>query len=110
MRGLFSFTRQVPGSNYAKQRMAETSGGLTSALHQEVFFGIKCTGINSMDEHQLEAFNAGRREGRIDSLEKAVGLLNDDVGKIKKALWMLYGAIALVQFLPEIKSLFAGSP
>jgi hypothetical protein len=30
------------------------------------------------------------------------------VGKLKVAIWMLYGAIALVQFLPELRGFLSG--
>ena len=57
-----------------------------------------------MDEKQLHGYEEGLRDGRIQSLEKTVETLSTDLGKIKTALWMLYGAIALVQFLPTIEN------
>ena len=49
------------------------------------------------------AFEDGVREGRLRSLEASVQALTQDVNKLKVAIWMLYGAIALVQFLPDLK-------
>jgi len=50
------------------------------------------------------SYEEGLRDGQIKSLEKAVEALTTDVSKIKTAVWMLYGAIALVQFLPTLES------
>ena len=49
------------------------------------------------------AYLAGLQEGRLDTLEKTVEELTADVAKLKTAHYMLYGAIALVQFLPAIQ-------
>jgi hypothetical protein len=49
------------------------------------------------------AYLAGIRAGRLDTLEKAVEGLAADVSRLKTAHYMLYGAIALVQFLPSIR-------
>ena len=48
-------------------------------------------------------YSDGLREGRLISLESTVRELTADVSKLKVAIWMLYGAIALVQFLPELR-------
>lgn len=53
-----------------------------------------------MEGHEYEE---GLREGRLASLESAVSNLTKDVNTLKAAIWMLYGAIALVQFLPELE-------
>ena len=53
-------------------------------------------------------FEDGVREGRLRSLENAVKLLTRDVSKLKAAIWMLYGAIALIQILPELRGLIDG--
>ena len=51
-----------------------------------------------------EEYEQGYRDGRIKSLEDAVKELAIDVKKLKMAMYMLYGAIALAQFLfPEIR-------
>lgn len=47
-------------------------------------------------------YEDGIREGRLKSLEDSVSLLTKDVNTLKAAIWMLYGAIALVQFLPQL--------
>ncbi len=63
-----------------------------------------------------DEYEAGRRDGKLSSLEKAVAELTDDVKTLrhdhdaelktlKAALWALYGAIALVQFLPDVLEL-----
>jgi hypothetical protein len=51
------------------------------------------------------AYLAGLREGRLDALEDTVKELTNDVARLKTAHYMLYGAIALVQFLPELRRL-----
>ena len=53
-------------------------------------------------------YHNGLRDGKISSLERAVDALTTDVGKLKVAIWMLYGAIALVQFLPELRGFLSG--
>ena len=53
-------------------------------------------------EHNGEYEN-GLRDGRISSLEKTVREITDDFRKIRIMIWMLYGAIAMVQFLPDLK-------
>jgi hypothetical protein len=50
-------------------------------------------------------FEAGVREGRIKSLEFSVKSLTDDVNVLKKSVWLLYGAIGLVTFLPAIREM-----
>jgi uncharacterized membrane protein len=56
-----------------------------------------------MPENHSSDYEEGLRDGRILSLEKAVNELTVDAKKFKIALYMLYGAIALVQFLPLFK-------
>ena len=48
-------------------------------------------------------YEMGLRDGRIQSLEIAVSELTIDMRKMKILMWMLYGAIGLVQFLPELR-------
>lgn len=55
-----------------------------------------------MADHDYEA---GVRDGKIASLESTVRLLTVDLNKLKVAIYMLYGAIALVQFLPDVRRL-----
>ena len=54
------------------------------------------------NEHNHDYEN-GVRDGRLESLERTVREISDDFKKIKIMIWMLYGAIALVQFLPDLK-------
>ena len=56
----------------------------------------------------MSEYEDGLREGRLKSLEKSVTELTTDVSKLKVAIWMLYGAIALVSFLPDLRGLFNG--
>ena len=50
-------------------------------------------------------YENGVRDGRLSSLEKSVSEIADDFKKIKVMIYMLYGAIALVQLLPELRTL-----
>ena len=54
-------------------------------------------------------YEMGLRDGRIKSLEIVVGELAIDVKKMKLMLWALYGAIGLVQFLPELKDFLSAA-
>lgn len=56
-----------------------------------------------MNDHDRD-YQDGVRDGKIRSLEAAVQGLTVDLNKMKVAIYMLYGAIALVQFLPELKA------
>jgi hypothetical protein len=56
----------------------------------------------------LSEYEDGLREGRLKSLERSVTELSADVSKLKVAIWMLYGAIALVSFLPDLKRIIVG--
>ena len=50
-------------------------------------------------------YEAGLRDGKITSLESTVDKLTKDVSMLNKAVYLLYGAIALVQFiLPLMES------
>lgn len=51
-------------------------------------------------------YEMGVRDGKIESLQKSVEGLIVDMAKMKVALWMLYGAIAMVQFLPSLRGIF----
>ena len=48
-------------------------------------------------------YENGVRDGRINSLEATARETTEDLKKIKIMIWMLYGAIALVQFLPDLR-------
>ena len=50
-------------------------------------------------------YAAGLRDGKIESMEAAVRELTQDVNRLKLAIYALYGAIALVQLLPELKGM-----
>jgi hypothetical protein len=52
------------------------------------------------------SYEDGLREGRIISLEKAVTEITTDLRTLKVSIYMLYGAIALVQFLPDVRRFF----
>lgn len=53
-----------------------------------------------------DPYRDGKRDAQVEALMKAVAELTMDVGKLKMAVYMLYGAIALVQFLPEVAQLW----
>lgn len=53
-------------------------------------------------------YENGLRDGKIRSLEDAVSEIANDFKKLKVAIYMLYGAIALVQFLPDLKGFLSG--
>jgi len=50
-------------------------------------------------------YEMGLRDGKINSLESSVGKIAEDLAKFKVAIYMLYGAIALTQFLPALEGL-----
>jgi len=50
-------------------------------------------------------YEMGLRDGKIASLESSVNKIAEDLGKFKIAIYMLYGAIALTQFLPALEGL-----
>lgn len=54
-----------------------------------------------MGDHS-EDYEQGLRDGRLKSLERAVASISEDLDKLKRALWLLYGALGLVGVLPEI--------
>ena len=58
------------------------------------------------DDHDYED---GLRDGKIISLEKGLKQVQTDLAKFKIAIYMLYGAIALVQFLPELRTFLNGA-
>ena len=59
-----------------------------------------------MPEQNHNTYEDGLREGRLKSLENAVKELTSDMKILKTAIYMLYGAIALVQFLPDLRRIF----
>lgn len=48
-------------------------------------------------------FEAGLREGRLASLEAIVRELTQDVKELKRAQWILIGALAALQAFPLIR-------
>ena len=62
------------------------------------------------EKTETDRYEDGLREGRLQSLETTVKALTEDVSKLKVAIWMLYGAIALVSFLPDIKEVLFSGP
>ena len=58
-------------------------------------------------EHSSE-YEQGKRDGKLASLEKSVSELTSDVKTLKVSVYMVYGAIALVQLLPELRGFFNG--
>ena len=59
--------------------------------------------------HDKYGYEAGLRDGKIRSMETSVLQLTQDVNRLKLAIYALYGAIALVQILPELKGVFGGA-
>ena len=55
-----------------------------------------------MSHSEKEAYEAGMRDGRINALAEDVAALTKDMAYMKNAIYMLYGAIALVSFLPKL--------
>ena len=64
-----------------------------------------------MSDDDSHSYEDGLREGRLVSLEITVKEQSKELDKLKIAIYMLYGAIALVQFLPEVRDFVAnGGP
>ena len=63
-----------------------------------------------MTNMQSEDYQAGLRDGRLESLESTVRELTREMSIIKKSMWMLYGAIGLVGILPKIIEIFTHAP
>lgn len=57
-----------------------------------------------MDKNSDE-YQQGLRDGRMASLEDAVRELAVDMKRMKQLVFSLYGAIALVAFIPELMEL-----
>lgn len=47
-------------------------------------------------------YKDGVRDGKIEALIEDVAALSKDMSYMKNAIYMLYGAIALVNFLPKL--------
>ena len=62
-----------------------------------------------MTEKQNDDYDNGVRDGRLTSLEATARETTEDLKKIKVMIYMLYGAIALVQFLPELRGFISGA-
>jgi hypothetical protein len=58
-----------------------------------------------MDNNNNHDYEMGLRDGKIASLEASVTKIAEDMSKFRIALYMLYGAIAMVQFLPTIEGM-----
>ncbi len=58
------------------------------------------------NKNQSSDYEMGLRDGKIASLEATVSKISEDLAKFKVAIYMLYGAIALMQFLPTIERVF----
>ena len=64
----------------------------------------------SYDLEYTEDYRNGLRDGRLTSLEQSVHEISQDFKKLKVMIYMLYGAIALVQFLPDLKNITHAVP
>ena len=69
-----------------------------------------------MVDAEDEAYNRGKQEVKVESLEKSIWRLEKLVENLTKdvkylmfAVWGLYGAIALIKLLPELKDLLNGA-
>lgn len=67
-----------------------------------------------MTQAEDEAFRRGKQAGQVESLKEAVTKLEKLVEKltsdVKYLMWAvggMYGAIALVKILPELRDLFS---
>ena len=58
-----------------------------------------------MTDTNSEEYQQGVRDGRMISLEAAVTELSIDMKRMKQLVFSLYGAIALVAFIPELLEL-----
>ena len=58
--------------------------------------------MTGFPDHKSEDYLAGLRDGRLESLERTVHEMAKELDMVRKALWMLYGAIALVGVLPKL--------
>ena len=63
-----------------------------------------------MTDSTNHEYDNGLRDGRLTSLERSVAEIATDFKKIKVMIYMLYGAIALVQFLPEVREFLHAVP
>lgn len=68
-----------------------------------------------MSGPEQDEYERGLRDGKMSSLTETVitltadvRSLTKDVDKLKIAIYMLYGAIALVGILPDIKRMILG--
>ena len=62
------------------------------------------------DQQRSHEYEDGVRDGRLASLERTVNEIAADFRKVKVMIYMLYGAIALVQFLPELRGFIGATP
>ena len=61
-----------------------------------------------MDKNS-EDYQQGLRDGRMTSLEAAVAELTIDMRRLKQLVFSLYGAIALVAFIPELLEILSAA-
>jgi hypothetical protein len=72
----------------------------------------------AMDENERRAYEAGVRDGELRSLHERVSTMDREtkagflemtreIGALKKAIWMLYGAIALMGFIVPLMQKWA---
>ena len=62
-----------------------------------------------MESDKDHDYQMGVRDGKIASLEKTVEQIAADLNKFRIAMYMLYGAIAMVQFMPFIERLLTNA-
>ena len=96
-------TRPLPVLSPRPEGFSSFHSGLLPALTRAFLFGSHMDAGNNDHDYQM-----GLRDGKIKSLEESVKQIATDLAKFKVALYMLYGAIALVQFLPDLKGIFNG--
>ena len=56
------------------------------------------------DEHD-SAYEAGKRASQLQAIQNAVSDLQADNNRLKAAVYGIYGAIFLVQLLPELQNI-----
>ena len=96
-------TRPLPVLSPRSEGFSSFHSGLLPALTRAFLFGSHMDAGHSDHDYQM-----GLRDGKIKSLEDSLSQITIDLAKLKIMIWMLYGAIALVQFLPDLRGLFNG--
>jgi len=54
-----------------------------------------------MQDETDTAYQQGLRDGKINSLEKAVTELTSDVRQLKVFMYTILGALTIVEFMPD---------